>query len=107
MTSNDVRHECKESPTRTSCLQRTPACASSKPDLRAELDDVEIPAMFENLEPQEQKLQEYLARKLVGQLFCQVRCLDGKVDGQGHHLVERPWHHQQALQQAPGLGAIP
>ncbi|KAH7964073.1 hypothetical protein HPB51_027689 [Rhipicephalus microplus] len=35
---------------------------SSKPDLRAELDDVEIPAMFENLEPQEQKLQEYLAR---------------------------------------------
>ncbi|KAL3179164.1 hypothetical protein MRX96_038261 [Rhipicephalus microplus] len=49
------------------------------------------------------QLGNVLHRKLLGQLFRQVRCLDRKVDGQGHHLVERPWHHQQA----PGLGAVP
>ncbi|KAH8033703.1 hypothetical protein HPB51_015539 [Rhipicephalus microplus] len=34
---------------------------SSRPDLRAELDDVKMPAMLEILEPEERELLEYLA----------------------------------------------
>ncbi|KAL1443298.1 hypothetical protein MTO96_030342 [Rhipicephalus appendiculatus] len=52
------------------------------------------------------QLDDVPGGKLVGQLFSQVRRLDGEVDGQGQHLIEGAGHHQQAFQQAPGSGPV-